>query len=310
MKPPHSKHTPRSDPRNSHHVSRVTVTPKALLPNTRSDTGSWGLLGCDFSHSGSSKQSPSGEDSLDLEQVEGFVLCCRDLAGPVAVGVHGKAIIPEPKLLGHLQHGEEGQGVRWEPPERGSEPQLAPETFSSRNSAQFTPIPELGITRDGNTRKNEQWIKQDLKQLHQNGPCLTQHKGRVSAAARQALHGSRGKLLHYPSSIAPAAQHTPPSHSHPPATRIPQSTPPPLWIFCPQLHFHLPAASLNLFLLFCLVFPPFLLSPMEFTPTTATPQSPGRFSQLRLNLVYLESLQHLFPAKIIGTFSSLRTSSV
>lgn len=27
MKPPHSKQAPRSDPRNSHHLSHVTVTP-------------------------------------------------------------------------------------------------------------------------------------------------------------------------------------------------------------------------------------------------------------------------------------------
>lgn len=164
MKPPHSKHTPRRDPRDSHHLSCVTVTfhsstaTKALPP--QSQTGSWALLGCDFSHFGSSKQSsPPGEDSLDLEQVEGFVLCCRDLPGPVPVGVHRKAIIPEPKLLGHLEHREKGQGVRCEPSERGSEPQLIPENFSFRNSAQFTPVPELGITRDGNTWKNKQWIK-------------------------------------------------------------------------------------------------------------------------------------------------------
>lgn len=100
-----------------------------------------------------------GEDSLDLEQVEGFVLRRRDLASPVPVGVHGKAIIPEAKFLGHLEHREKGQGVSCEPPERGSEPELIPENVSSRNSARFTPIPELGITRDGNTWKNKQWIK-------------------------------------------------------------------------------------------------------------------------------------------------------
>lgn len=39
--------------------------------------------------------------SLDLEQVEGFVLG-KDLSGLVAVQVHRKTIGIEPKLFGHL----------------------------------------------------------------------------------------------------------------------------------------------------------------------------------------------------------------
>lgn len=152
--------------------------------------------------------------------------------------------------------------------------------------------------------KTRSGLKQELEQLNQNCLCLTQHKCSAPATARQALHDWRRKVLHY--FLAPAAAaHT--TKSFPPSCDQ-NSTIHLCGYFCP----HLPAASLNLFLLFCPVFPPFLLSSMNFTPTTATPQSPGRFSQLTLSLVYLESLQHLFPAKNnlhiwpLGNFLSLK----
>lgn len=53
--------------------------------------------------------------------------------------------------------------------------------------------------------KTSNGLKQELKQLHQNCLCLTQHKCRASATARQALHDWREKLLHFPSFPAPAA---------------------------------------------------------------------------------------------------------
>lgn len=49
-------------------------------------------------------------DSLDLQQVEGFVLCCCDLACPVSIGVHRKAIIPEAKFFCNLKEREERHG--------------------------------------------------------------------------------------------------------------------------------------------------------------------------------------------------------
>lgn len=144
----------------------------------------------------------------------------------------------------------------------------------------------------GTPGKTSNGLKQELEQLHQNCLCLTQHKCSISATARQALHDWRRKLLHYPSFLAPAA----PAHT---TKSFPSSCDQNSTIHTSTSVDLLPSAQFSSLS----SFPPFLLSPMEFTPTTATPQSPGRFSQLRLSLVYLESLQHLFPAKIICIFA-------
>lgn len=158
--------------------------------------------------------------------------------------------------------------------------------------------------------KDEQWIKAGAETTPQNCLCLTQHKGRVPATARQALHDCRGKLLHYPSFLAPAAPaHTTksfPSSCHQNST-IHTTTSVDL---LPSAPFRPPSHSTQPLPAVQAGFPPFSPLSHGIHSTTATPRSPGRFSQLRLSLVHLESLQHLFPAKIICTFGPLRTSSV
>lgn len=65
-------------------------------------------------------------------------------------------------------------------------------------------------------------------------------------------------------------QHTPPSHSHPPVTTIPQSTLPPLWIFLPSAPFPPPRCFTQPLPAVLSSFPPFFSS----LPWDSLPKQP------------------------------------